>query len=860
MPYWRQTSSAPPDAGREARPPRASYRLQLRPGWGLQDAAALVPYLDQLGISHLYSSPLFAARPGSPHGYDVISPDLLNPELGTEHDLAHLAGALHAHGMSLLLDIVPNHMAATPENPWWWSVLAHGLASPQAHWFDVDWRARRAHPGRPEQVVLPVLGQSVNAALARGELHVDRTFPAPRLRYGEQWLPLEGPEQPTLRAWLERQHYRLTAWRTARQEINYRRFFAVNELVGFRVEVPEAFAASHARIRRWLQAGWVQALRVDHVDGLLDPGAYLERLRGLFPAGAPPEIWVEKILAEGETLPPEWPVQGATGYEFLADLDRLQIPAAGNDALLRHYRRFIRREADFASVVYGKKREMIHTLFEGEMRGLAVRAAALASAAHRAAEESAVFRALCAIAACFPVYRTYARGLSMPPAQRAAVDAAVAQAGRREPGLDTALLAWLGELLGAGAKAGVPPSRAADWLRFLQRWQQYTAPIMAKGQEDAAFYVFVPLVSRNEVGANPAAPPLSAAGWHQRMVTRRRTLPHGLNATSTHDTKRGEDVRARLNVLAEIPERWQALTRRWARWNAPHRGTVRRRPAPTRNDEYLLYQTLVGAWPMAGEPEAEFVTRVRGYMRKATREANIETAWARPDAEYEAALDRFIAATLDPAAAPLFLDSLRRFAAHLAPAGALNSLVQLTLKALAPGVPDFYQGTERWHLALVDPDNRRPVDFATPAAWLREWATAAPDPHILLDHWPNGAIKLWLTQRLLALRRRHPELFLEGEYIPVPLVGGQAAHALAFVRQRGNESLLVVAPLAVAAASLGHAPRLDRWHWDGTRLALPPGLRLHWTNCLATGGRFDPALSLLLASFPVAVWGAGGAA
>lgn len=929
---------------------RATYRLQFHRGFNLLDAHALVDYFARLGISHLYASPLLCARHGSRHGYDITDPTRLNPEIGTEAELGGLARLLGRRQMGLLADIVPNHMAASVENPWWRDVLQRGPHSRYAAWFDIDWSAMRAPGGG--RVLLPIVAGSVGRALERREFRLEfdpdglwylrfqeedyplalSSYPlvaegasgelAARSRGGDRQAAeveaaldavahagadADGSEElaarmqatlrqayersPRFRQWMElclrrsnrsprrlarllgRQYYQSANWKEANRSINYRRFFAVNDLVAFRVGRLDAFAASHSLVRRWLRRGWVEALRVDHIDGLADPLRYLKRLAGLF-RGGEPAVLVEKILAYGEALPADWPVLGTTGYEFMAALDRLQTPAEGGAAVVQLYERFLQRAIHFADVAYGKKLQVAGSMFRGEMKTLGERLrrlAAVSGAPARAEDEAATL--LSALAAGMGVYRTYARRLRLSRAEQAVVSEAAAAARERVPGLPPAGLRFARWVLSCDARARVPRAWRSEWLSFLRRWQQYTAPIMAKGVEDSAFYIYVALPAHCEVGHSPDVITESRAAFHLRMRRRQREAPLALNATSTHDTKRSEDVRARLNALAEMPTALAQHLARWARWNAPHRRVIRRRPAPGRNVEYLYYQTLLGTWPAdrRSAPGEDYTRRLSDYMLKAVREARVDTSWEMPDADYEAALNDFVLATLDEARAPRFLADLRIFVHRLAPAGALNSLVQVALKIVLPGVPDFYQGCELWNFSLVDPDNRRSVDFALRRRVLADLdAAEAPVDDVaarqrtvreLLRAWRSGAVKLWLISRLLRLRERQAELFTHGDYRPVAATGSRAEHVLAFVRRLGAQAVLTVVPLGVAAELPEPVPDVAGLDWGDTRLLLP-GAGRTWRSVLTGAahgsGRAELSVEALLRDFPIAVLEAAG--
>ncbi len=778
------------DAAKRTGPrPTSTYRLQLGPDVTLAEAKDLVPYLDALGVSHLYLSPILAAREGSTHGYDVTDPGRLNPGLGTEDDLRALADALHQRGMGILLDIVPNHMAADAANPWWADVLRQGRESEYAHYFDIDWDAAGG------KLVLPVLGKPLDGAIADheiqlraedGHLHFayyDHRFPLSPETEAAALAPFSTPEHaatalnpaapedaapaghpadpprsentprtqrplrtsPTpplphspflsLAGLLATQHYRLTDWRRGARAINYRRFFDITGLVAIRVEEPDVFDAVHARVLAWAREGVVDALRIDHVDGLRDPAGYLQRLRAALPGAW---ILVEKILARGEHLPDDWPVDGTTGYDTLNMLNGLFIDPEGLAKLRRTWHEHTGLPEDFDALAYEKKRMVLETLFPAELEGLLSRLEALAEADPEA-PRSGLRDALVAITAALPVYRTYTRtDGDVSAADRAAIEAAAAA---NDP--VAAAVDWLRRVLLMEAGGSDPEAR----LEFVARWQQLTGPVMAKGVEDTALFVDSALLSACEVGADPGRAAVSVEEYDAFMRHLAARTPLTLTAASTHDTKRGEDVRARLNVLSRIPDEWADRLARWREWNAELASAS---IAP--DDEIRLYQTLLGTWPPADDgeglavpPPADYAGRVKRFMRKAAREAKLHTSWRNPDPAYEEALARFTDALLARAADDPFMKDFLEFAAKVARAGVANSIAQTVLRLGGPGIPDIYQGAELWALTMVDPDNRRPVDRERRRALLDSLESGEEVPE-----------KLRQTARMLRLRRGAP--------------------------------------------------------------------------------------------------------
>jgi (1->4)-alpha-D-glucan 1-alpha-D-glucosylmutase len=943
--------------------PGAAYRLQFNARFRFADARVLVPYLEALGITDLYASPLLQAREGSPHGYDLTDPMLLNRELGTEEDFEALVGELAGRDLGLLLDIVPNHMAASSENRLWMDVLENGPASPFASFFDIDW-----HPAKKvleRKVLLPILGDPYGRALENQEIALGLDPGGFFVRYYEAKLPLSirstnrilahrldaleatyGPEHPPVRElwdlisaiehlpetppadpaaagekrreeeaikqrlWrlyggraeirafidetvrlfngtrgepesfdlldrlLSEQSYWLSFWRLANEEINYRRFFAISDLVSVRVEDPRVFDASHALVLRLARDGKVTGLRVDHIDGLYDPFGYLAQLKDhLAPegggAGAPDfYVVVEKILEKDETLPPEWPVSGTTGYDFLNAANGLFVSARGARALDGVYARFLGEKPDFAEIVYGAKKLVMETLFAGEMHALGQHLGRLAEQDRYARDlpRKELREAVVEVTASFPVYRTYIRSADLAPRDRLYIGRALRDAQRRTTAASAPVFDFLRRVLTLEASPSQTGEQRDAWLRFLMRWQQFTGPIMAKGYEDTALYVHNRLVSLNEVGGDPAGSGQTAAAFHQRAAETAARRPWTINTTSTHDTKRSEDVRARINVLSEMPEEWGRRLSRWSRWNAGKKRPVNGRPVPTRNEEILFYQTLLGVWPLDEEERPALKGRLMSYMIKALREAKVHTRWIRPHPEHEEAVQEFVAAVLDDAGSPFFEDFLA-FQEKVAHFGAQNGLSQLLVKIASPGVPDVYQGTELWSFRLVDPDNREPVDFQMRIRLLEELdAREGEDPlplvRELVSRWRDGRIKLYTTSRALRFRRGRRDLFLHGAYTPLQAFGGKKEHVLGFAREREGERIVAAVPrLATRLVPPGEFP-LGEKAW-GTRsgLVIPDDYPERWRNAFSgetlsaarSGGRRLLFLRDLFRSFPVAL-------
>lgn len=872
--------------------PTSTYRLQLRPEFGFDHATELIPYLVEMGVSHLYASPYLQAALGSTHGYDVVDPSHVNRELGGADAHQRMCEAIKAAGLGQMIDIVPNHMAiAGRQNPWWWDVLENGPSSRYATFFDVDWD--NSEERWPNKVLLPVLGDHYGRVLEAGELQLSQRAGYFILHYYEHEFPLDPSSlagvlgkvadrcesellaflaesharlpRPTvtarqeverrdrdkavlakllakllrdepattaeinqeierintdadaLDALIDQQNYRVAYWRTASRDLGYRRFFDITDLAGLRVEHIEVFHATHALPIAWVRDGWVQGLRIDHPDGLRDPGEYFSRLRD-----ACPDAWIvaEKILEPGETLMPDWPIAGTTGYDFLHVLGGLFIDSKNEGAHNQIYQEFTGEAVDFVELVRTSKRLVLTELLQSELNRITNLFVEICERhrRHRDYTSYELREALCETAVCYPVYRSYVSATKHQVGQndRQYTEQAIECAMAERPGLDPELFNFLKGLLlldVAGSQEG----------ELAMRFQQLTGAAMAKGLEDTAFYRFHRLVALNEVGGDPSQFGTSLEHFHNACVTAQAHHPQALLASTTHDTKRSEDVRARLAVLSEIPERWAECVQRWADYNEPQK----RCGFPDHNTEYLFYQTLVGAWPIDAE-------RMTAYMEKACREAKVHTSWTRQDEVYESSVRRFVEAVMGDNE---FIADVAGFVADIVTYGRLNSLAQTLIKLTAPGVPDVYQGTELWDLSLVDPDNRRPVDFAQRQQLAKKVADLTAEE--VLAQMESGLPKLWLIRQVLRTRREHPELFgREGSYQPLPAQGAKANHLVAYMRGQG----------AVAVA-----PRLIMQlqdDWADTVLELPEG---RWHNILTGDDLAGGAVRVqdLLARFPV---------
>jgi (1->4)-alpha-D-glucan 1-alpha-D-glucosylmutase len=918
--------------------PAATYRIQFNRAFPFKAAARIIPYLHALGITDCYASSYLKAVPGSTHGYDVVDPTTLNPELGTDDDYREFVRSLQAHDMGHLLDLVPNHMGiGQSANRWWLDVLENGPSSRFANVFDIDW-----HPLKREldgKVLLPILGDLYGAVLENGEIalaFVEGSFvvryynhtlpvspkswvkilshrldqliaqtgeddrhvqelesiitalrhlpsrtetdpPKVRERYREKEiarmrLAALARNSSTVAAFIEEnvtrfngtkgdprsfdllddllndQPYRLAFWRVASEEINYRRFFDINELAAIRMEDEAVLQETHKLIFALLQERVVTGLRIDHVDGLYDPGRYLRQLqawaaRELLPASEldvaadrPLFIVVEKILSKDEPLPETWPVYGTTGYDFLNLVNGLFVHGAHERAMDETYARFTHARQSYADLIYETKKLIMRASMASEINVLGHQLNRLSERDRRSRDFTlnSLTHAIREIIACFPVYRTYVTDGPEPVLERdrAYIRQAVAWAKRRNPALSGLVFDFVRTLLLKEWDERTLQDRR-EQLRFVMKFQQTTSPVTAKGIEDTAFYLYNRLVSLNEVGGDPQQFGVPPALFHKRMRERQARWPCSLSATSTHDTKRSEDVRARINVLSELPQEWRARVTRWSRLNRKLKTEVDGQPAPDRNEEYLLYQTLLGAWPPTQPDDREyqiFCDRIQGYMRKALREAKVHTSWVNPNQVYEDAVSRFVAALLDRSRPNLFLEDFLPFQERIARYGVCNSLAQVLLKITAPGIPDFYQGTELWDFSLVDPDNRRPVDYDLRSALLADLQKACEEAGTdrrnlvaqLIETYRDGRIKLYVTMSCLRYRREHTDLFLRGDYVPLEARGDRPDHLLAYARIHRDQAVVAAITRLAAGLNRGAAPfPLGRDAWGETWLTVP---------------------------------------
>ena len=928
--------------------PSATYRLQFTPEFGFSEAAGVLPYLHALGISDIYASPIFHAREGSQHGYDVVDPNELNPQLGSEEEFESLNEQARRLGLGWAQDIVPNHMAYDGQNRMLMDVLENGEASPFFDFFDIDWQ----HPyeSMRGKVLAPFLGGFYGECLEKGEiaLHYDRhglgvryfslQLPVNLESYSEvltqnlnllrkrlgshhlDFIKLLGvlyalknipPKQESadradqilfvkqmlwelytgtreikehldaniarfngipgnpesfslLDRLLSQQHYRLSFWKVAAEELDYRRFFNINELISLRVEDEKVFRHSHTLIFKLVREGKLSGLRVDHVDGLYDPLGYLKRLRQ---EAGDLYLTVEKILGVDEELPSAWPVEGTTGYDYLNILNGIFCAGQQRRRFNQIYERFTGLETSWPALMPEKKRLIIGKYMAGDIESLAYLLKRVSSRDRHAADVTlyGLKRALVEVLAFFPVYRSYVSPGSFSAQDRDQLTKAVERAKEANAGL-LLELNYIGRFLLLDFADHATDEERNRWTDFVMHFQQLTGPLMAKGSEDTALYVYNRLLSLNEVGGAPDRFGASVEEFHDFNLRRLAHWPHAMNATATHDTKRGEDARARINVLSELPAEWEKNLRTWSRTNRAKKTKLRGAEAPDRNDEYFLYQTLIGSYPLNQDQDGEFLERLTAYLIKAVREAKVHTEWLKPDGAYEQAFVDFARQILAPAEGNRFMEEFLPFAKKIAYCGMFNSLSQTLLKIASPGVPDVYQGTELWDLSFVDPDNRRPVDYAKRRHLLEELkdGEVKDRPGLLRDllsRWENGWIKLYLIHKLLDFRRAHRELFTDGEYIPLEATGESRQAVCAFARRKGQTWALAVVPRLVGHRVYHGTPPLGAEVWNSTALSLRDDMPGRWLDIIS-GERLEasdtaPTKNLLLRgvfnNFPAAL-------
>lgn len=897
--------------------PRATYRLQFNTDFGFRDAKKIASYLSELGISDLYASPIFKARRGSMHGYDVVDPTSLNPELGSKADFRALAQGLKNLNMGWLQDVIPNHMAFDYENRMLMDALEIGEASAYYNYFDIDWE--HAYETMQGRLLAPFLGKSYGESIRdreitvkysdagftvhyygwkfplnmesyakifslnldqlkkrlgndhpnfikfMGMLYVLEVFPGqemPSKRYDQRkfvknmlW-ELYGGERE-IKRFIDRnldelngkresktpnlldellfdQFFRLSFWKVAGEEVNYRRFFNINELISVRIEDEEVFRDCHSLILKLFKEGVFTGLRIDHIDGLFDPQQYLQRLQEKT-GGA--YIIVEKILALDEELPLNWQAEGTSGYDSLNYINGLFCQMKNKKDMDRVYTSFTGAKIDYEGLLYRKKQIIIERYMTGDVDNLA-HLMKRASSRDREGWDITLYglkRAIHEMLVHFPIYRTYVSPESFTETDRAYIAEAAARARMRNPDL-VIELDYLEKFLLLQFREYFDAEQQKDWLHFVMRFQQFTGPLMAKGFEDTALYVYNRLISLNDVGGEPYLFGISLDQFHEFNRQRMENWPHTMTATSTHDTKRSEDVRARINMLSEMPKEWEARLEAWRAINRGEKKRVRKRAAPDSNDEYFFYQTLIGAFPFEMDNHAAFVVRIKDYIIKAIREAKVHTGWLKPDSDYEDAYMSFIERVLQTVKENDFLADFLPFQNKVAHYGILNSLSQTILKITSPGVPDFYQGTELWSLTLVDPDNRRPVDFIKRQQLLNEVRRNETNKHFLekIKASPqDGKIKLFLTYRALKARKEQQALFEKGAYLPLQVEGQLKEHIVAFARREGPAWAITIAPRFFTSLVEEGAYPLGNELWNDTRIILPSNSPAKWKEAIS---------------------------
>lgn len=901
------------------RVPVATYRLQFTPDFGFDAAMAIAPYLAELGISDIYASPILTPCRGSQHGYDVVDPHAINPELGGMERFERLSQVLKGHGIGWVQDIVPNHMAFDSQNRMLVDVLENGPDSPYHDFFDINWN--HLYEGIRGRVLAPFLGKFYGECLESGELQLRYsqqglavyyyefrfpiriesyyrvlTYDLGRLRaqlgrghphfvkflgalYLLKYIPAgeEGRERydqisflkqmlwelwndsPEVREFLEEnirifngeagkpesfdlldslldeQFFRLSYWKVGNEELNYRRFFTINSLISLRIEDAKVFDSTHELILKLVAEQKISGLRIDHIDGLYDPAQYLHRLRDQVPYAY---LVVEKILEHGEELPVNWPCQGTSGYDFLGMVNSLFCEPAAEAEFTRIYHAFIGNTTSCEALIDCNKRMIVDKHLAGDIDNLAHSLKRI-SERYRYASDFTLYglqMALIEILVLFPVYRSYIGRTGASRADQECIRRIIAQARINLPNFRNEL-EFIGRFLRLEFDEHLAAEDREQWLHFVMRLQQFTGPLMAKGVEDTVFYVYNRLLSLNEVGAGPLQFGIELNEFHAFNQQRASCWPHAMNASATHDTKRGEDARARLNVLSEMPDEWERHLQEWHEINRSRKVQTGARLAPENDDEYLLYQTLLGAYPFDLAEYPAFIERIKGYLIKATREAKVHTNWLEPDSAYEDALLAFAERVMEPGKDNPFLQSFLPFQRRIQHHGMLNSLSQTLLKLTVPGMPDFYQGTELWDLSLVDPDNRRPVDFERRGALLKALKSRASVNILqliaeLLAAPEDGQIKLFLIYRALQTRQAVLELFQHGAYQKLTVIGSLKSHVVAFARERGEQRALVVAPRFPSGLVKDGEYPLGETVWRETRVLPPAGSRLRWRDAL----------------------------
>lgn len=886
--------------------PAATYRLQFNKNFKFISAEKLLPYLKELGISHIYASPVFKAHRGSMHGYDVVDPTQLNSDLGTAEDFVRLIEKAHQIGIYWLQDIVPNHMAFDFENKMLVDLLENGPDSRFFNFFDVEWSY--IHFGDKPAMLAPFLGKYYQETLESGEIslkygkegfsinYYDNKFPV-RVRSYADILSLRfdklqnktGRDYPavikmlglfhmikflptfedtderynqikfiksllwelysdddnirmcineTLKIYngikgkpesfdlldnlLSDQYFRLAYWKVANEEINYRRFFNISSLISLKIENECVFNRTHSLIFRLVKEGKIDGLRVDHIDGLYDPEEYLRRIRERIDGRY---LVVEKILEEDETLPENWPVEGTTGYDFLNLVNGLFCKTKNENKLSRFYTQFTRRASSFDDLVVDKKRLIINTRMAGELERLSLLVEDIAKHDRHGADITliGIKTALEEILVHFPIYRTYVNDKNISKPEMDYINKTIGELKYNNPRLEYEI-DYIGRLLTL-QHHNLSEELHEKSINFIMKFQQLTGPLMAKGFEDTSLYVYNRFISLNEVGGNPSKFGYTLGEFHKKIRYRGIKWKHTLNATSTHDTKRGEDVRARLNVLSEIPDQWQTSVKKWHDMNLKYKTEYNDRLLPDKNDEYFLYQTLIGAYPFDELPDKIFIKRIKDYAIKVVREAKVYTAWVKPDEKYENAFLYFIESILTVADTNLFLTDFMEFQKYISHFGIFNSLSQTLIKMTVPGIPDFYQGSELWDFNLVDPDNRRQIDYTVQQELIEIVDKNQNDMNklfqSLFSDMHNGAVKLYLIKKVIAARRKYPTLFNEGKYMHINSSGESGKNVISFMRKTEKHIAVIIVPRFLTELTEADKLPLGKSVWNNTYIRIP---------------------------------------
>ena len=763
--------------------PSATYRLQFNPAFGFQNATHIVEYLAELGISDIYASPIFKARKGSLHGYDIIDTNQLNPELGNREDFDDLVRNVKSHSMGWIQDIVPNHNAYDNENKLLYDVLEKGRNSEYADFFDIKWDY--ADDEFDGKILAPFLGKTLAEALKQGEIKLDYDGDKPCIRYFEKKFPLQissDTSQPLDKILFE-QFYELAFWQETRKRINYRRFFYLNDFIALNAEKENVFDYTHRLILELVKEEIFSGLRIDHIDGLSDPAEYLHKLREKVPDSY---IALEKILVLDEQLPSDWPVQGTTGYNFMNYLNGIFCKQSSENEFTQFYNNISNNEKSYEELLKEKKRLIIKQYMAGELNYLLylLKKIITGGSLFKAQQFNTYKNVLIEILASLPVYRTYIKSQTK--------------------------------------------NEFAE--KFIASFQQLSGAVMAKGFEDTFLYNYFRFISLNEVGGDPSQFGITTERFHDYNKERLEKWPHTLNATSTHDTKRGEDVRARLNVLSEIPKLWKEKVYNWMQINASKKENISGQNAPDKNDEYFLYQTLVGAFPFEKENSGSFKQRIKDYIIKSVREAKRHSTWVEPNREYENACTNFVEEILNPS--HQFLNDFIPFQNKIAHYGIFNSLSQLLIKVTSPGIPDFYQGCELWDLNLVDPDNRRPVDYEKRKYLFNEIKNSSDMIQKLLSKKEDGRIKMFLMWKALAVRKNSPDLFQKGDYQPLEIQGAFKDNVIAFARTYEKQFIITVAPRFFTDIISEDQLPLGETVWKDTSVVLDNKFSQNMTNCI----------------------------